>query len=46
VPDLECPVTGPEPISHLIDLLRRAPEGEPVAQELAHVAAALASLDG
>ena len=45
VPDLECPVTGREPLGHLIDLLRRAPEGESVAQELARVADALASLD-
>jgi lantibiotic biosynthesis protein len=45
VPDIECPVTGAEPLTCLVDLLRRAPEGEPVARELAQVAAALESLD-
>jgi len=45
VPAIECPITGREPLTHLIDLLRRGPEGEPVAQELAQVAGALESLD-
>ncbi|HVQ16111.1 MAG TPA: lantibiotic dehydratase family protein, partial [Vicinamibacterales bacterium] len=45
VPDIECPVTGREPLAHLIDVLRRAPQGTHVAQVLEHVAAALESLD-
>ena len=45
VPEIECPITGSEPLTSLIDLLRRAPEGEPVAETLAEVAAALESLD-
>jgi thiopeptide-type bacteriocin biosynthesis protein len=46
VGDIECPVTGAEPLTHLVHLLRRAPEGEPAARELGQVAAALESLDG
>ncbi len=45
VPDIECQITGCEPLDDLVRLLRRAPEGEPVAQELAQVAASLESLD-
>ncbi len=45
VPDIECPITGCEPLAHLIRLLRRTTDGERVAYELEQVAAALESLD-
>ncbi|HVQ15284.1 MAG TPA: lantibiotic dehydratase family protein, partial [Vicinamibacterales bacterium] len=45
VPDIEPQITGCEPLAQLIHLLRRAPAGEAVAQELAQVAASLESLD-
>jgi thiopeptide-type bacteriocin biosynthesis protein len=45
VPDIECPVTGREPIAHLVDLFTRAPEGEPVARLLKGVIARLDALD-
>jgi thiopeptide-type bacteriocin biosynthesis protein len=45
VPDIECPITGCEPLAHLIHLFRRSPDGESVAQELEPVASALESLD-
>jgi len=45
VPDVECPVTGREPLAYLVDLFRRAPASEHIAQVLEHVAAALESLD-
>jgi len=45
VPDIECPVTGREPLAYLVDLLTRADEGERVTQVLEQVAAALESLD-
>lgn len=44
-PDVECPVTGAEPLGRLISLLRRAPEGESAARTLAHAATALDALD-
>ena len=45
VPDIECPITGCEPLVHLIELFRRTSDGAQVAQELEQVAAALESLD-
>ena len=45
VPDIECPITGCEPLAHLIQLFRRTSDGADVAQELEQVAAALESLD-
>lgn len=45
VPDIECPVTGREPLTHLVDLFRRAPEGEHVARALEAVSVALDTLD-
>jgi lantibiotic biosynthesis protein len=45
VSDIECPVTGLEPLAHLMQLCRRGPEGEPAAQQLAQVAAAIDALD-
>jgi thiopeptide-type bacteriocin biosynthesis protein len=45
LPDMECQITGCEPLVQMINLLQRAPEGEPVARELAHVAESLESLD-
>lgn len=45
VPDIECPVTGDEPLAHLIPLLRRTANGDPAARELEQVSATLDSLD-
>jgi thiopeptide-type bacteriocin biosynthesis protein len=45
VPDLECPVTGPEPVAYLVDVLTRAPEGKPVADVLEQARLALAEID-
>jgi class I lanthipeptide synthase len=45
MPDIDCQITGCEPLAHLVHLLRRAPGGEPAAHELAQVAALLESLD-
>src|SRR5262249_16664592 len=44
-PDIECQITGGDPLGHLVHLLRRARDGEPVAQRLALVGASLESLD-
>ena len=44
VPDLECPVTGDEPLGHLIAGLRRS-GGESAADRLTAAAAALSAID-
>jgi thiopeptide-type bacteriocin biosynthesis protein len=45
VPDLECPITGGEPLDQLGALLRRSVAGTPAADALAAVGAELARLD-
>lgn len=45
VPDIECPITGREPLAHFVDLFKRTDEGARVTQVFEDVAAALESLD-
>lgn len=45
VPDVECPITGVEPLSHLIELLRRTPGGADAAAVLTQVRDELAEID-
>lgn len=46
LPDVECPITGLEPLAHLEAVARRAPEGAATAARLARVAADLDAIDG
>jgi hypothetical protein len=45
VPDVECPITGPEPLARLEALARRHPDAGAIAERLGEVAARLRAID-